>query len=567
MKRLLSVLAIALTAFVAAGQEYNSTILLDPAKAVLVNASRADALESDREFTRMWGNIPNKFLEDLAAEVRGRRTEGDPKADLRTYSGTWRISYVEIRRGKDGDGQLYETLRYGLATTLATGEARLGEHDGDPLVGGFRFRQFWPYVDPTYVDTLVVALNNITNVVNPQADAQTYTGLFVASQITSKRLDDAAIEVSRWLTKVNSPSNSTMLSALPYRIIEDNTILRLFGIETGEGDYRACIWDNLSPEESIRTNLLITVSDAQLVSAFAVGWTYAERHWKDQKDNTGTFIAVFRKSAWTNTSGSTGGKVPARTNIWGYANYVPDTAAEGLDVKKFTGSDGIPTADIPDMITNVTVEGGYALDSVRADDSGDGQSVLRTTMTKQRGTAVYVIQRFQPAVGNREESQTIYWHNLTAGNATSIYNDATLNYADMTASTYYASPAGHQLAYVGRDALANGLYDITRVTTKPNYGLAIWPESTAVQSNNFEDVDYKSLGTNIYVKTNFWFTLVSQHATANAAWAVFDEDVKYRNGSGVYGDYPRYKAVRSVNYWPPPDEATHNKWRIIPAAP
>ncbi|NIQ76088.1 MAG: hypothetical protein GWN80_11465, partial [Gammaproteobacteria bacterium] len=78
-----------------------------------------DALFDDKILIRRWDSIPNKFLEDIAEDVRARRTESNPEADLKEFTGTWRIVRVDIVRGdesrpSDRMGSLVETLAFGF---------------------------------------------------------------------------------------------------------------------------------------------------------------------------------------------------------------------------------------------------------------------------------------------------------------------------------------------------------------------------------------------------------------------------------------------------------------------
>lgn len=105
--------------------EFQPDILLEPRRAKLVD-DKAASLITDREFTRAWTNLPNAFLDEARDILLARRSETDPYADLKKYTGKWRIAWVSIKRSpKDGDGQIFETLRYGLATAVDWTEARL----------------------------------------------------------------------------------------------------------------------------------------------------------------------------------------------------------------------------------------------------------------------------------------------------------------------------------------------------------------------------------------------------------------------------------------------------------
>ncbi len=499
MRRLVMVAALVAGAVSAFCAEYDISVLLDSRKAYLQEASKADALESDREFTRRWEAIPNRFLEDIAAEVRGRRTETDPYADQRKYSGTWRIAYVQILRGKEGDGQLFETLRYGLSTTLSDDEIRMGEHQGDPWAGGFRLKQVWPYIDPWYADTLITNLVSVTNVTSPQADLQTYSGLFVASEVGSRRLEDAAIEMWRWLTRVSSPTNAAGLSALPYRTIQKNEILRLFTWETGEGDMFGIVFDYLNPSDATRT-ALFAIADATLVSTFASGWTYSDRDWKVNKDNTATFTVIFKMVAWSNSSGSGTNIVLSTTNITGYSNYEPDTGTHGLTSRRTDGSDAVPSANAATIRENMRADSGFFLDRVVCKDNGDGSAGLWRDMTKARGTGDYFTVEWEAGYGNRPETETVTWFWLSNTVATAIYNDAKSNSAAMASAFWRAAPASHRLLSIRNDPEDNGARRVTRKTYIPVSGGSAWPETTDTYVQYQTNLYYMTQGTILYVR-------------------------------------------------------------------
>lgn len=511
--------------------DYRIDILLAEEKAYLVDASKADALENDRSFTRQWRGIPNQWLEDIAAEVRARRTETNPKADLRVYAGTWRISQVQILRGKEGDGQLFEILNFGLATTLGTDEPRLGAHQGDPWVSGFRMQQVWPYVDPQAVDTLFTNLVTITNVVNPVADSQTYSGTFVASECSSKRLEDAAIEVSRWLTRVSSPADGTALALLPYRTIQKNEILRLFTLETGEGDLYGIVFDYLNPSDTVR-NALFAIADATLVSSFAAGWTYSDRDWKVNKDNTATFTILFKKATWLNTAGTGASKTLLTTNIYSWRNYNPRTDVRGLQVQRIDGADAVPSGDAAAILAYSSTNAGYVIDDLDMRDLGDGSVSIRRAMTYHRATTNQYITEFQPAWANTPEQMVVTWHLLPDTDATLIYNDATSHVAAMSSAVYAPAPASHKLRHISKEPIANGLLTVRRTTWIPSSGGTAWPESTATYTNMYWDYHYKSIGTGLHRSQNRVCRWEKFEGTLDAA----ENDVSGWRTTSMFGD-------------------------------
>ena len=445
MKRLALVLL--LLATTALGAEYNIGVLLNERNAILVKSSSAKSLESDRFLTRFWKAVPNRFLEDVASDVRARRTETNPKADQRVYAGLWRISSVEIQRGKTGDGQLIEHLQFGLATSLPDSEARLGEAVGDPKTSGFRFRQFWPYVDPQSADTLLVSLNDATVVTNPVADAQTYTGTFVVAEISSKRLDDAAIEISRTLGKVSLVTNAGDLASLPHRLTEDHEILKLFGFETGEGRNLGLIWDNISPDVQTQTNVMRTITDAQLVSSNAPGWTYSDRHWKIQKDNSATFAVAFRSNVWNVWSGNTN----TTYNEITYRNRTRDGESR---VKTWEGIQIIDSTQAINAVSGFTDSSEYNVIEAAVTDNGDGSVALRQTTLKR---VVEAATTGTDALDGERGLNPLGWEFGTNAVKRSVYRNYTKTAAASLTDTV---PSTYKLIDKSSDIDANGLYTV-----------------------------------------------------------------------------------------------------------
>lgn len=512
-------------------QEYDANVLLAGNRAKLVSTSTSDALESDRELVRSWDHLSPRYVEGLAGVLRGRRTESNPQADLRTYSGTWRVAKVMHQREKDGSATLFETLRFGLATTLAEDEARLGEWMGDPLGGEYGFRRFWPYVDPQAADTLLVALSASTIVTNPQADAQTYTGEFGIGRVTSRRLEDGAIEISQNAKRIFRATNTTDLSNLDYRKMQDHEIIKLFGLDSGTGQVYGIIWDSMVPDNQTRTNCMEKITDAQLVSKFASGWSYSDRKWREKRDGSASFAVAFQKRTWDNAAGSSPNKVPKTTNVVAWVNYDPENATEGYDTKKGVIAQGIPIADLQQIRDNIEPESGYALDNIRMRDDGNGSGTVSWEQTKTRQSNEEVVVSFQAAYGRQPEVEKVVWLNLTSADADIIYNDATNKQSDLTASGIRASPASHKLNTVTKNPNPNGLFRLDRVSWKPtNTGNNTWPESSSTYTTYYiGQRRHKGQWHGGKIKEYTWHSVwrkdVKYHATLAAAWGEFQSDI------------------------------------------
>jgi hypothetical protein len=99
--------------------EFDLKVLLAENKAYLV-ADSSLSLVNDRSFTRVWRHIPPIALEACLTDLRSRRSETDPKTDLKTFVGKYRVQNCAHKFDvKSEEGQIYETLALGLLTNIA----------------------------------------------------------------------------------------------------------------------------------------------------------------------------------------------------------------------------------------------------------------------------------------------------------------------------------------------------------------------------------------------------------------------------------------------------------------
>lgn len=191
--------------------------------------------------------------------------------------------------------------------------------------GGYVLSRELQFLDNRSSDDLAALLVAESTFTNPKADLQTYTGTFVNSAVTVKETTSStgqrSVTITHTMIRVNTLTGSesavlaTNLSTFTSINTRDNAILNLFGLQTGEGDNQGFIFANMNPSSANKTACMDTITDADLVAQLAVGWTYADRQWKEDKDGTAMFAVGFRKVSWTNTwsqadlmgDGSTGG--------------------------------------------------------------------------------------------------------------------------------------------------------------------------------------------------------------------------------------------------------------------
>jgi hypothetical protein len=197
-----------------------------------------------------------------------------------------------------------------LFTTTAEGDARLVRKDKDCSKPGFSLTRAWPHIDPTYADALSVALDAVATYTDPKADNQSYTGTFVNSKVVCDEGDaetsERHVTILQTLILVSAPADTAALAALAGLITQGNLLKEPFGLKVpgndgtiGEEDTISYRWHNIAT--SSRTTLM-AITDANLVSGLpGAGWSYIQREFKEEDDNTATFTVVFQKIAW-NTS-------------------------------------------------------------------------------------------------------------------------------------------------------------------------------------------------------------------------------------------------------------------------
>jgi|GEM_PF-6461816 len=219
-------------------------------------------------------------------------------------------------------------------------------------------------------------------VTDPEADRQVYEGDWVQNQVTVEMQSTPSMIIQSLVKLIDMGATSTnalaALQAASYLISRDNQILDLFNFETGEGDNLTLVWYNLEPDS--QTMCMETISDAQLVSTFASGWTYADRSWKEAENGSATFAIHFRKIAWNTW---------ANTNAADITEY--DSTGDSTERQRITKTwMHIRRADIDTAVTDlksgtggVSNETGYSIIDVNVQSEGNGAISLAQTQIKQ----------------------------------------------------------------------------------------------------------------------------------------------------------------------------------------
>ena len=377
-------------------RKFDADILLADHKAYLVGAVSSESLEDDRELSRGWQRLPNRYLEELEAIVRAKRFRDGFSADQKPYPGRWRIAKVSSQRGKESnEGILTETLRLGLLqTTLPDDEARAGNTSGEPGVLGFKMRRYWPYVDPLYANARIAELRIITSVTTPTADSVEYSGTYAASDVGQQENDDGSILIYQDLTLVSSPATAADLGALQSYEMQGDEILNIFGLKTGTSDVTAFRYPYLNVASKA---IIAAFTDADLVTNISgAGWTYSERKWEEEKDNTATLYVAFKKAAWTNTIPDY--YVTSRQNVDGYGEQETGWAP------------GVPVTSAEAKVTAManTLTDGKAIVAGTFSEKGQGEAVVIKNRRVENTLAVVTELIPQTERGRKQCRKTWY---------------------------------------------------------------------------------------------------------------------------------------------------------------
>lgn len=239
-------------------------------------------------------NTPNRWYVD------------DPIASGEVYPGRWRVIQNRMSAKNEEPG-VYQLLREGLLTSLpateaADTEARLIKDDVDAQNGKRIVTRYWQGVDPLYEQTILANRLTTKSRTDVTVRGKTYTGTWAVSNVFGEPMEgDGAIRVVETLTQITSITTITDLQALTPLFNQENEILNLFGIQTGEGDYCTATYTNLNPASR---EVVMELSDANILTAatptgdIAGTWTYADRKWVEGKDNTAQLIVLLKSMFW-----------------------------------------------------------------------------------------------------------------------------------------------------------------------------------------------------------------------------------------------------------------------------
>lgn len=364
-----------------------------------------------------------------------------------------------------------------------------------PKLGTRVLIRYWPEIADQlrqktldFLNTYGSAENLTANkiVTNPYAgNKEKFSGKWASIKVRMSRGEEPDGSPIQELAQVYDAETLAALAALNYTKTRDNEILSLFDFKEGEGDAFSLVWRNLNPSAATETALMETITDAQLVAEFGVGWTYSARQWKVEDNNTATYVVAFRKIAW---------------NSWTSVRATPDIIEEtrvGLNYAARTKTwIGVQKADeraamddIQGDAGGVPKDSGYHVVEGRIANSGDGRiTVIQTQVAKTT-----------EAGNNLTETEVLAAHSLVEGSMsriTHVYEDYTM--AEFTGNS---SPgATYTLVDTKTDPSSrSGLY-IRRYI----YELATWTEWDANDETTYNLITYRNQGRQGEQRTKSW---------------------------------------------------------------
>ena len=486
-----------------------------------------------------------RFLDDYGCSdgSKGQTWVDDPVASNEVYTGRWRVVNNRMSAFNEPQG-VYQILREGLLRALPVTEdidteARLQSESVDTQNGKFVITRYWQGVDPSYDEAIIAARKSTVSRTNITVRGQTYTGTFAVSNVGSEPMPgDGAIKIIEVLTEVATPSSVlTLATETPIRTQEDE-ILKLFDLETGVGDSVACVYANINQTARAylmglssstlvtiltgygsvawttshvytagdlvsNTNYLYVCATAHTSGIFADDltagkfvicgvkdvlsglWSYADRKFEDQKDNTAKFLVLAKKvafQAWDHDSGVADMKEYSNA---GTANEKEVITKTWLLIQNADLSTAI--AALRTGTTHFAADNGYIITDAYVSDNGDGSLTLRQSQKKQVN-AVNVcntpagIEYLDPTGPFSEETSAYinyidvhYEHFTAAGLATAIGTPPTIQ--------------GYTLKSVTPSLNGDGLYSAIYHFEKPYFNNTA-PTRNVIHQRNVTGLDY-----------------------------------------------------------------------------
>ncbi len=200
-------------------------------------------------------------------------------------------------------------MPYNLYTTTSEAQARLVGFQGEEATPGYVLTRKWEFIDATVADTLVVALEAVTQYTNPQADGQTYTGTFANSVVESSADDKRQVTITQQLTLVAVIGTTDAIDDMPEPLVtrytdEDINDLEFSDWEVPRQRLRLT-WANIDPEsiDNVVDQDNISKADWEAEAATYVSsgltedvaseWEYSALNWSHERNGTATVVVDY----------------------------------------------------------------------------------------------------------------------------------------------------------------------------------------------------------------------------------------------------------------------------------
>lgn len=287
-----------------------------------------------------------------------RQWVDNPIASSETYEGRFRQVSVTLGKHNDAPGILQVLrlgfLQALPASEAQEDEARLVSFARDPITGMRRLTRKWDTIDPDYLQRILATRASTTQIVNPRVDIwdreddqhkdhKFYTGTFAVAERVSGPVEGDCVDIlQESLQEVSSISTLAGLTALtPEVIVQENQVRELFSSSTGNSwntialRYRHIAKASrayLMGEAPGNLQTVVSTGDVSAwatTTAYALGhkvrnsgtlylcvtahtsgtfstdlaavkwialtaWSYVDRRFEEQVDNTGTFTLLLR---------------------------------------------------------------------------------------------------------------------------------------------------------------------------------------------------------------------------------------------------------------------------------
>jgi len=454
--------------------------------ALLVSFSGTpDSDEEGVTLIREWKWILQTTADTLVATLNALESYSGPEADGQTYSGTYANSNVVAAKQADGTCTIRQALTLTTAD-VAEGDAVLVSIEGDPQVAGYRMVREWRYLLDTAADTLFTTLNGTASYTNPQADGQTYTGVFAVATHAPQKKADRTVTIRQVLTKVidlttgaDQAAKLVLLQSIPPRIIRErvhvNELQDAFSWNATQ-ELLTLVYDNISSSSNgvlLDSNTAGTyITDANLIAeasanADTQSWQLLDRKFEHSKENVGRFICRFADPDFVAYSASNL-KTVTEINPVGYTL----TAGTNVGKENIRLIKGLDVDNIVSNVAGVTASSGYALDSVQGRiKDGEAEISVREIKTLSTGNAPTEETIF-PSFRNRREQRVYVWKMVASGQIATDYTTA----QTIGSYTWLSGAANYTVVSARKVLHKNGTADIiSRVEKTSNTStIEVW---------------------------------------------------------------------------------------------